>query len=377
MAGTAPGARPQPSWPGTASRTSPISSSALAGSCTSTQYDPTGKTIDWRKPCGRSVAVSTTSWRWPGRPGSCRSTSPRSRRRHGPDGPSVSRPEECGVPTPPTVTDTLTTTATRPHRPPRRQVHGHVRPRPVVRDRGARPPDDRPAPPRPGPRPQHRRLRQRLRRVAARRPRPRAVPGVSLPRRCRRRLHARRQRGAGRHRGRRHPTTRRARRPAPRRRCRLLVRQEPRPRPGGRRHPARQLLRHDSVRRRGRGDRRRPVLQVVDAAELVGVDGPQPRRPAARPRLGGRRPHPRPARRRPLPARRRLDRPQDRRRHRRRRGHGRPRRPGRLGSPHRTSTGQCSARCCSAPPPPWPRSTCSTSGSPASSTTPAGPGSTG
>ena len=39
------------------------------------------------------------------------------RRRHGSDGPSVSRPEERGVPTPPTVPDTLTTTtATRPVR---------------------------------------------------------------------------------------------------------------------------------------------------------------------------------------------------------------------------------------------------------------------
>ena len=97
------------------------------------------------------------------------------------------------------------------------------------------------------------------------------------------------QRGAGRHRGGRHP----AARPT----CPatdhdgvvgLLVRQEPRPRPRRRRHPPRQLLRHRAAGRCGGPDRRRPELQVVHPAQLVGVDGPQPAAAAARSRLGGR-----------------------------------------------------------------------------------------
>ena len=371
--GDGPGAGPRPSWPTTASRTSPISSSTLAGSCTSTQYDPAGETIDWRKPCGRSVAVSTTSWRWPGRPESCRSTSPKSGRRHGSDGPSVSRPEERGVPTPPTVPDTLTTTtATRPVRLDDKYaatsgrvllsgiealVRLMIDQRRLDRARGLNTGvfvSGYEGSPLGG-------LDLELYRA----PRLLDEAGVVFTPGVNEELAATAVAGT--------QLLGELPRPAARRRRRVLVRQEPGPRPGGRRHPPRQLLGHDAAGRRGGGGRRRPVLQVLDAAQLVRADGPEPGRPVLAPAsvadilaLGlhavalsrhagvwtglkivadiadGV-------------------------------GDGRPRRPGRARDPR---TGprpdQCSGRCWSGRRRSWPRRTCSTSGSPGSSTTPAG-----
>ena len=125
-------------------------------------------------------------------------------------------------------------------------------------------------------------VRQRLPGLAARRPRPGARARARAPGPARRRLPAGAQRGARRDRRRRHAAARRAARARPRRRDRLLVRQEPRPRPRRRRDPPRQRQRHRAARRRGRADRRRPGVQVLDAAQLVRAAVPQPADAAAR-----------------------------------------------------------------------------------------------
>ena len=114
-------------------------------------------------------------------------------------------------------------------------------------------------------RPQHRRLRQRLPRLAARRLRPGAVAGEEAPRGAEHRVPAGRQRGARRDRG----VGLAAARPLPaveevRRRVRHLVRQGPGRRPLLRRLQARQHGRHLEARRRDRDRRRRPHREELD-----------------------------------------------------------------------------------------------------------------
>ena len=120
-------------------------------------------------------------------------------------------------------------------------------------------------------------------------------------------------------------------RPPARRRRRVLVRQEPRPGPGGRRDPARQPGRHHAARRGGRADRRRPgaaspppcPARASRCAQSLSCRCSRPASVAEIIEL-------RPARGRAVARERAVDRPEDRRRHRRRVGH---RRPGRA-SPH-------------------------------------------
>ena len=109
---------------------------------------------------------------------------------------------------------------------------------------------------------EHRRLRQRLPRLAAGRLRPVAVAGEEAPGRAEHRVPARRQRGTRGDRGVGHA----AARPVPaeqevRRRVRHLVRQGPGRGPLLRRVQARQHGRHREARRRDRAGRRRPCRE--------------------------------------------------------------------------------------------------------------------
>ena len=137
-------------------------------------------------------------------------------------------------------------------RRPRRQVHPGARTGLPHRNPGAGAARAHAAPARPCGRARHRRLRQRLPRLAARRARPATWPSQVAPRAASRRVPARRQRG---HRGGRvlgHPAGGARRRGRVRRRVLPLVRQGPRGRPLRRRAAPREP-RGDVEARRGGG----------------------------------------------------------------------------------------------------------------------------
>ena len=146
---------------------------------------------------------------------------------------------------------------------PRRQIRPRPDPRPGHRlsRAGPRPADAEGA--RPPRRPQHRRLRHRLSRLAARRPRPADDARRPFLGRRRRQVLARHQRGARRHRALGHAAGRAARRGQVRWRLRHVVRQGPGRRSFRRRLPPRQHGRHLQARRRSRLDGRRPHRRIL------------------------------------------------------------------------------------------------------------------
>ena len=141
----------------------------------------------------------------------------------------------------------------------RRQVQPRFRSRLHERRAGAGAPADAATPARCACRPEHRRLHQRLPRLAPGRLRPGAVGREETPGRAAHRVPAGRERRTRRHRGVGHADAR----PVPakqevRRRVRHLVRQGPGRGPLLRRLQARQHGRHQQARRRDRHRRRRP-----------------------------------------------------------------------------------------------------------------------
>ena len=165
---------------------------------------------------------------------------------------------------------------------------------------------------------QHRRVRQRLSRLAAGRLRPDPAAHRAAAGRARRALGARRQRGPGRHRGVGQPAGQPGAAEPARRRHRHVVRQGAGRGPLRRRVPARQPARGRPQRRRDLRGRRRPAVEVVHAARRQRGRAVRRGHADARPRHppGGARP--RPPRLRAVPLHRLLDRPQDRHRGRRR-----------------------------------------------------------
>ncbi len=208
---------------------------------------------------------------------------------------------------------------------PRGSLRARAGPGPAHRRPGARAPAARPASGRSPSWPAHRHLRLRLSGLAARRPRQGARAQPRPLRRASRPPHARPQRGARRDLRLGQPDGDAAARRPLRRRAGALVRQGARRRPRRRRAASRQLRRRPAQRRRARRGRRRPGLEVLDAAERLRDAAGQLQHAGLLPRRRAGRARPRPARLRLLARLGPLERPQGRHQRRRRSQHRRRR----------------------------------------------------